>query len=407
MDSINKRLSNVVFYLALIILNLTIFTDLLPANTALKVISLVLLIVNLVIKRKTKLEFSKILYPLIVFSMFVIANVLFGGDTSYVITFIVNILILFLLIQFPEFSKAEVKIIMIICSIQLLFVVFAQIAPITLVNSLFSKIINYGYNVNYSWRNISGTNVGITKQPGVCAMYMVALSSYFFSKLMKEKKKLKYGVGYVLCIYAIVLTGKRAAMLFSIITVIIMFFMFKHDKLSSKKIINIATLGLITIVVVFVLNVHFGFLDGIIAKNRYLIANNDISNGRMDIWKDSLKLYLQNPLFGIGLKKYYALRGIDIHNTYLQYFVEMGIIGFFVFILCFGYLIKEIVDNCKRNYESGFSCMKESTIMGMYLLIFLMLYGFVGNTFIDYLPLSMFIISIGMLVSDVSKKEVK
>ena len=78
-----------------------------------------------------------------------------------------------------------------------------------------------------------------------------------------------------------------------------------------------------------------------------------------------------------------------------------------MFILCFGYLIKEIVDNCKRNYESGFSCMKESTIMGMYLLIFLMLYGFVGNTFIDYLPLSMFIISIGMLVSDVSKKEVK
>ena len=44
--------------------------------------------------------------------------------------------------------------------------------------------------------------------------------------------------------------------------------------------------------------------------------------------------------------------------------------------------------------------MEISTIIGLYLIVFLILYGFVGNTFIDYLPLSLFIIAISMISND-------
>lgn len=400
-----QSLENLIFYIAVIIFNLTVFTDLLPYNTMLKMVSVAILFFLLILKRKNKLNINQYIYVILLFTIFVMFNYIFGGNIAYIVTFVINILTLILLIQFPEFSKVEVKIATIICFIQLIFVVFAQIMPTTFVNKVFSKIILNGYNVNYSWRNIMGVNVGITKQPGICAMYMVTLSSYFFARIMKEKIKIKYIAGYVLCIIAILITGKRAAILFSTLTMIILVCFYKPRKISCDLLLKVLISLIVGIGLLYFLNTKFDLLSTLKNKNSNLAVNNDLTNGRTEIWKDSMELFFEKPIFGIGLKKYYLIRGLDIHNTYLQYLVEMGIVGFIVFISCFGYIILNCLKKCKKIYGYDFKKMEISTIMGIYLLVFLMLYGLVGNTFIDYLPLSLFIISTSMIINDFYVKE--
>lgn len=407
MKTSNKVCTSVIFYMAMIILNLTIFTDLLPFNTLLKGIVILLLTIKLITERRNKIKINSYIYAMILFAIFVVINLLFGGDISYITTFCLNILIMVLLMQFPEYSNVEVKLASTMCFIQLLFSIYAEVMPISIVNNTFRKIILYDYNVNYSWRNIMGVNVGITKQPGTCAMYMVTLSSFFFAKIAKEKISIKYIIGYVLTIAVIFMTSKRSAIIFSIGTAIIMCLLFSRKRITYKSIFKIIVITILVAGLAYLINLKFDFLEGVKNKNDSLSISNDISNGREEIWKNSINLFFEKPLFGIGLKKYYGLKGVDIHNTYLQYLVEMGIIGFCAFTLCFGYLINSCIWKCKKVYIKGLKDMKVSTIMGLYLLIFLILYGFVGNTFIDYFPLSLFIISVSMIVNDLYLKEVK
>jgi len=57
--------------------------------------------------------------------------------------------------------------------------------------------------------------------------------------------------------------------------------------------------------------------------------------GRIMIWKKSLPLILQNPIFGIGYKNYQKLMGIDAHNFYILLATEMGIpaVLFFLYLI--------------------------------------------------------------------------
>ena len=64
-----------------------------------------------------------------------------------------------------------------------------------------------------------------------------------------------------------------------------------------------------------------------------------LTAGRYFIWKKAWELFLENPIIGIGLGSFpyrYSLRtgdcGRAVHNAYLKFLVETGIIGFLFFI---------------------------------------------------------------------------
>lgn len=395
-----KKKRNIIFIIAIIILNISTFTDFLPYNTIYKVIAFALLIFCLLIEKNEILKMNKLLYSSVLMCFIVFLNIFAGGDITFIITFIVNFMILILLTQFSEFSKIEVKIIAIICLIHLFFLILVEIVPVPILNTLFRRIILYDYYTNYSWRVISGINVGITGQPGVIAMYMMVLSAYFFAKSVKEKKKMLYIAGYCLSISFIFLTTKRAASLFSIITSLIMLLLYWKGKMSNKKYLRVIFIFLFIAISFYLLNSQFDIFQKILSKNRNLTIENDVSNGRLKMWQQALSLFWDSPIFGIGLKKYYKMTGFDVHNTYIQILTETGIIGFLFFAIFIYSVIKNCIVLCKKKYKNGFESMKISTIIGLYIIIFLLLYGFVGNIFIDYLPLTLFIIAICMVNND-------
>jgi O-antigen ligase len=97
------------------------------------------------------------------------------------------------------------------------------------------------------------------------------------------------------------------------------------------------------------------------------------SSGRIKIWKFALEKFYDKPIFGYGQsgfsevykKKYFF--GSDCHNTYLNYLVDYGVIGFIVFILLF----RQIFYSVKRR-------LMESSSVYNNIIYISFLSGFLG-----------------------------
>jgi O-antigen ligase len=90
-----------------------------------------------------------------------------------------------------------------------------------------------------------------------------------------------------------------------------------------------------------------------ITGNRLQKRFNDIADksniDRMLSWENGVKLFIQNPLLGIGIHKardsFYQntqyphyqseFNQLEVHNTFIQIASETGIVGFIVFLILF------------------------------------------------------------------------
>jgi O-antigen ligase len=63
---------------------------------------------------------------------------------------------------------------------------------------------------------------------------------------------------------------------------------------------------------------------------------NDTAQGRIHLWRDSLVEFHQSPIFGIGSNQLVELNDLVAHNSYVQSFAELGVVGgtLFVGVLC-------------------------------------------------------------------------
>jgi len=145
-------------------------------------------------------------------------------------------------------------------------------------------------------------------------------------------------------------TGSRTAFFGFLITFGIYLFYYSHIKLN--KIYPIIVLCLIIVI-------SFGLLPNLnnSIKTRYVkafedaksIARNLISNDsltdnvdiRLRIWKDALNKFKKNPALGsgFGISYHDKISGgtwVHPHNIILEVLTELGIVGFFIFLILFG-----------------------------------------------------------------------
>ena len=386
-------------YVALLLFNMTIFfSDLLPYNTVLKFLVMVLLIADLFLFHKATLKFHKKYIPYIVFTVYLWINILVGGDVDFVVTFSINTLILLILLSLPHFIKIEIYMIGVMSGIHLIASLMVQVLPSEVINNMFSHLFIAGYNVNYSWRMVSGVNVGMTKQPGVNAMYLVSFFAFCFAKIYaKSRLQILYFIGMILSLTFIFLTGKRSASIFVPLCVIIFFLLFKKRKFTKKGLVKIFVMCIGTIFLLGFLNNQMSIFSFLIEKMSSLNGIGDVSNGRLSLWNDAIEQFWTSPILGVGVKAIYNSTGYDAHNTYIQILAETGIIGMLLFVLAIVALLKNIFSTSKKVFMDQNETINVSLCYGIYILIFLLIYGMVGNTFIDYLPLSLFVLSIALI----------
>lgn len=394
----------ILLVLILILQNLSIFFyDIVKAITSIQLLCLFLYILAMLLLRRN-LHRQRYLMGWFLFTIIVIFNYLIGGDGAFIITFVTNTLLLFVMLSLPELRKLEFSILKLFSGVHLVASILVYILPQAISNPVIQILLKDSYSSNYSWRVMSHLNAGITSQPGVNAMYLtVFVLVCAVEIIVKSKKKI---INYFLLVaaYAMIFTtAKRTAILITIIAIALFWILVNKNllhKVNTNTIIKSAIFIVIGVLVARYIYTSTNILSSVLEKISLVSSMGDTSNGRIELWKKALEEFYNSPIWGVGLKSIYKQIGFDVHNTYLQILAETGIIGFIVFLIGIGSIFSRSYKNVSFVLVNEQDEKEKCAVgTGFVLMIFFLIYGFLGNTFIDYLPLMLFVISVYMTFS--------
>ena len=102
----------------------------------------------------------------------------------------------------------------------------------------------------------------------------------------------------------------------------LVFYLFLTGKLKKRLIVLL--LGIFTVIALI-----YAQRDSVPKEHAQPVFSTMM---RLSYWQDTLRIIIANPLTGIGLGNFNLAHSRYAHNSYLQIWVEMGILGLFAFI---------------------------------------------------------------------------
>lgn len=242
------------------------------------------------------------------------------------------------------------------------------------------------------------------------SMSLGAAWAVFMTKEKKTKERF-FTVIYILgIILALMLIGKRAHLIFSILSVIIVIWVYQIDKKVTriKKMAYIVFSGIIGSIII--IN-FFPALSNTFNRFIETAKDGDFLMSRGIFYKESLRQFINNPILGIGWGSMQLIIKHNVHNIYIQLLAETGILGFLIYMSLFLYgiynaikLIKIIIIRKIQLNSNEKICM----LFSVYYQIFFILYGITGNPLYDEQTLWIYMISYGMVLNLIKKyKEIK
>lgn len=262
------------------------------------------------------------------------------------------------------------------------------------------------------WYN-KGYMAGITNHYSTNAMLLAAGLMLFGTRAIacglgnrtaNRKEKIQNLCCVILLTVSLLLTAKRAHILFVFASLFFVYFNGISSQKKSNKMLK--ALGVI-IVVLLLANIVFSAfpaLSGFITRFQDLLDEGNIAMGRFSLWSYAVDAFKSNWLFGIGWKNYPSLMSIayngtktyDTHNIYLQLLAETGIIGASVFFLWFLVSLSNAVYAYKRISNGDNKNDKSLVAFSLGFQIFFLLYGMTGNPLYDSEMYIMYFASCGI-----------
>ena len=194
-------------------------------------------------------------------------------------------------------------------------------------------IFSHGYYMGFN--NLVGDTAGY-----LVMAILVILAGF---QIGKDKNIWHIIMFCVLC-FALLLTGKRAHVLFLLATYVVMILAKNWDKqllIRVLKIIGIfaVIVGICVAAVIFMPDVPV--VVRLVETYENLMHGEDISSGRDMLYFYALQLFANNWIFGIGWDIFPVLTtssfgyeaAHDVNNSYLQLLCETGVVGTVIFLL--------------------------------------------------------------------------
>tara|TARA_R110002049_G_scaffold2365_2_gene17251 strand:- start:8197 stop:9501 length:1305 start_codon:yes stop_codon:yes gene_type:complete len=358
------------------------FAFFLPINQRISTINIVLLVVfSLLNLRKSKINFKTEFIPLIVLYFIYCLSLLYSSELQLsiiekkasllffpiIFTFNRNIVKYYELIF--KYFVLGCLVALIICEINAFYNSFNF--EHFYFDSRVDKSISF-YNSLIQEKNLFFSyNFSFIHQTVYFAMYMLfAITILLYKKIFKSKT-IQYFIISIL-IMGVFQTLNKAGfivLLFLALTKI-------YSIISNKKIAVISSiLFLFFGCLVFILNPRVQnlskkkfFIDEskIIEKDFKKIKNTKPTDTdfRVMLWVSAIEMIKEHPVIGIGaggshnrlyevfaVKRqwYYSIEKYHAHNQYLQILLDIGIIGFSVFVFLFIYFLRKVF----RNYDNN------------------------------------------------------
>jgi len=244
----------------------------------------------------------------------------------------------------------------------------------------------------------AGKIKGFSTNPGFSAGYVIAgiLALYAGSRhSIRIRRRDK--ILFVLLLLSLLMTRKRAPFLFLILTIAIIHILPERGTKRLKKIWTFLMIALVIIVLFFLLQDALGqitFLKRLVVSIQSFMEGDDITSGRSKLSAWAVKLFLQNPVTGIGWGFYRTttrgnatlLKYLDVHNVYLQLLCETGLIGFIAFVTVFAVswnMTKKSYCACISTENPVLRKWKTPLLFSFAFQTYFLLYCLTGNPLYD------------------------
>lgn len=241
---------------------------------------------------------------------------------------------------------------------------------------------------------------GLTSHYSINAIYLTVgfliLVCELISQMRNRQRLSRLRVAAVVFLFsALLLTGKRAHLLFSVAAVAAVFLLANLRQLRQ----SIRRFWWILPVCIAGIALCSVFIPSLSAAFVRMFSGSDITNGRLPLYRLALEKFYEHPLFGIGWGEYkyqYALSGIsgtqpimETHNVYLQVLCESGIIGFLLFAVSFLAVFVKALRSIVCREEN----LSSELLISMGIQVFFFLYCLTGNPLYDIPMLYPFVLA--------------
>ena len=176
---------------------------------------------------------------------------------------------------------------------------------------------------------------GESNEVGGIMVATIPLAFYFYKNTTTRLSKFYYLMTIIILVFGIFSTVSRTAL-------ICMLFVFGYLLIKDKK-------NLIMMVIVSIVMLGFFTFAGNLYRERKTIQTSlsgkqrleSSASVRLQYWQAAFQIWLNHPLLGVGLNNWresverelkIRLKTGCVHNSYLQFLAETGIIGFSIFI---------------------------------------------------------------------------
>lgn len=224
--------------------------------------------------------------------------------------------------------------------------------------------------------------------PGLTTHYstngmLLAVGTVIFGSYAIVKKNKFNIILFSFSIIALLLSGKRAHIVFGILAFYLTYYVYNSGKKKNRIIKSLGVLLLGT--TVFVIASYFvPALGTVVGRFIDTADSGDISSGRIDVWMNAIETISSHTFIGIGWEQYVNQGGWfwNIHNIYLQLYIETGIlgsifyIGWFTFHLCRTWRLYSYMRINEKYYSKNDVCFINFSLA---MQILFLLYGFTGN----------------------------
>ena len=232
--------------------------------------------------------------------------------------------------------------------------------------------------------NYSNSQNAIYLTMGLC----VCTARLFFTEKNFHRNKIWLVLSLIFLV-CLLFTGKRGPIVWFLAGFVVTYYIYHSDK-PTGRFFKIFALAVIAIVVFTIAAPFIPGVDHFFQRFIEVESSGDVTTGRIELWGMGFADFMSSPIFGHGWFwfKYNNLFGeiYHVHNCYIQWLCELGIIGSIVF---FGFVIRSYTHIVKmvkgfrtgKYYFSGFYQIILTTAL-LYETYFL-LYAFSGTSFYE------------------------
>lgn len=186
---------------------------------------------------------------------------------------------------------------------------------------------------------------GTFEDPNLAAAYLFLMASFAICYFLEAKKYLLLGLSGLITIVSVILTSSKGALVALLVGLpsILVFNLIRGNVLNVIKLLAAYA---VFALILYYLYQHSPFVQQICEPifNRYEEFTGNVDGDyslahREFLWQTAFELGMSEPILGIGVEQFrpaatqYTGQVVwnIVHNTYLTFFCELGIVGFIAF----------------------------------------------------------------------------